>query len=89
MKYIEYNKVALALASFCILFSTSCSDEFLDRIPTNNYTADTYYTSDEAIIKTVNKKAAWSVVIFICLCVLIYLMFRLLFWLGEQVISFF
>ena len=53
MKYIKYNKVALALASFCILFSTSCSDEFLDRIPTNNYTADTYYTSDEAIIKAI------------------------------------
>ena len=53
MKYIKYNKVALALASFCILFFTSCSDEFLDRIPTNNYTADTYYTSDEAIIKAI------------------------------------
>ena len=49
MKYIKYNKVALALASFCILFSTSCSDEFLDRIPTNNYTADTYYTSDPSV----------------------------------------
>ena len=48
-----------------------------------------FVDGDEAIIKTVNKKAAWSVVIFICLCVLIYLMFRLLFWLGEQVISIF
>lgn len=48
-----------------------------------------FVDGDETIIKTVNKKAAWSVAIFVCLCVLIYLMFRLLFWLGEQVISIF
>ena len=30
---------------------TSCSDEFLDRTPIHGYTAPTYYTSDDAILK--------------------------------------
>lgn len=51
IKYNRYNKVVMTLALPCMLFFTSCSDEFLDRVPTNSYTADTYYTSDEAIIK--------------------------------------
>lgn len=48
-----------------------------------------FVEGDETVIKTVNRKAAWSVVIFVCLCILIYLMFRLLYWLGEQVVSIF
>ena len=55
MRYNIYNKVVCA--ALIILLSplssllSSCSDEFLDRTPQHGYTAPTYYTSDDAIIK--------------------------------------
>lgn len=32
---------------------TSCSDDFLDKTPTNSYVAETYYSSDEAVLKAI------------------------------------
>ena len=51
MKYMNYHNVKIALLSVVATLFLSCSDEFLDRTPTHSYTADTYYSSDEAIIK--------------------------------------
>ncbi len=48
-----------------------------------------FVEGDETTIRTVNRKATWSVVIFFCLCFLIFLMVRLIIWLGEQVFSLF
>mgnify|MGYP002853727415 FL=1 len=33
--------------------TTSCGDDFLDKVPQHSYTADTYYTSDEAVMKAI------------------------------------
>ena len=48
---------ATALLSFAVLCSslvlTACGKDFLDRAPKHNYTDKTYYTSDEALIKSV------------------------------------
>ena len=48
-----------------------------------------FVEGDEEIIKTVNRKAAYSVVIFICLCILIYFMIKIVIWAGQYVISLF
>lgn len=48
-----------------------------------------FVEGDEEIIKTVNRKAAYSVVIFICLCILIYIMVKIVIWAGQFVISLF
>ena len=32
---------------------TSCSDDFLNKTPNNNYTAETYYSSDQAVMKAI------------------------------------
>lgn len=48
-----------------------------------------FVEGDEEIIKTVNRKAAYSVVIFICLCILIYFMIKIVIWAGQFVISLF
>lgn len=33
--------------------TTSCSDDFLDRTPSNEYTAETFYSSDDAVMKAI------------------------------------
>lgn len=48
-KYIATTAVA---ASGFISFS-SCSDDFPVRYPENNYTGESYYASDEAVLKAV------------------------------------
>ena len=40
----------LALAG-CVVWLTGCSKDFLDKKPTGEYTADTFYSSDEAVRK--------------------------------------
>lgn len=46
------NKImALMIAGGALL--TSCSDDFLDRVPSNNYTAESYYSSDASVVKAV------------------------------------
>ncbi len=49
MKKLIIFMVSVAAAS--LLTMTSCGDDFLDRSPLHGYTAPTYYTSDEAVIK--------------------------------------
>ena len=49
--YNIYNKVRLGVAALTLLAVTSCGEDFLDRTPLHGYTAPTYFTSDEAIIK--------------------------------------
>lgn len=49
MKKLNIFMVSVAAAS--LLTMTSCGDDFLDRSPLHGYTAPTYYTSDEAVIK--------------------------------------
>ncbi len=35
------------------MLTTSCGKDFLDRTPQNDYTADSYYTSDKAVMKAI------------------------------------
>ena len=57
------NKIfqILALGTLA-LGTTGCSEDFLDRPPLNQYTAETYYSSDEAVIKATEPlyNKAWS-----------------------------
>ena len=48
-----------------------------------------FVEGDQPTIQSVNRKATWSVVLFFCFCFLIFLMVRLVIWLGQQVISLF
>ena len=50
------KKVAAAVVCFlllapCSMLLNSCSDDFLDRTPQHGYTAATYYSSDDAVLK--------------------------------------
>ena len=44
--------LASALAASALM-TTSCSSDFLDKTPSGNYTAPTYYSSDAAVRKGV------------------------------------
>ena len=48
------NKIfqILALGTLA-LGTTGCSEDFLDRPPLNQYTAETFYSSDDAVIKAI------------------------------------
>lgn len=46
------NILALLLVSAGVMLG-SCSDDFLDKTPVNSYVAETYYTSDDAVMKAV------------------------------------
>ena len=35
------------------VMTTSCGSDFLDKTPQHEYTADTYYSSDEAVMKAI------------------------------------
>ncbi len=50
MKTLSKKKIAIGLLGFTLL-SGSCSDDFLERYPTSNYTGESFYTSDEAVLK--------------------------------------
>lgn len=50
------KKINIILLSGVALLSsvlTSCGDDFLDKTPTNGYVAETYYSSDEAVMKAI------------------------------------
>ena len=42
--------IASALAGLALV-TTSCGDDFLNQTPKGNYTADSYYASDDAVRK--------------------------------------
>ena len=88
-RFAEHDRLDLTKTNDEVLAEWEKNDIFHKSNIHNMSLIKGFVEGDETIIKTVNRKAAWSVVIFICLCILIYLMFRLLFWLGEQVVSFF
>jgi len=44
-----------------------------------------FVEGDETVIHVVNKKAAYSIVIFVLLCALLYAMIRLVVWVAQQV----
>ena len=44
--------MATALASLSLM-TTSCGSDFLDKTPSGNYTAPTFYDSDKAVMKGV------------------------------------
>ena len=48
-----------------------------------------FVEGDEEIIKTVNRKAIYSILIFVCLCILIYIMIKIVIWAGQFVYSLF
>lgn len=48
-----------------------------------------FVEGDEAIINAVNRKAAFSIVLFFSLCVMIYFMIRLVIWAAQYMISLF
>ena len=43
--------LAVTVAATLVLTMSSCGEDFLDRTPLHGYTAPTYYTSDDAILK--------------------------------------
>ena len=47
--------ILLMGVSFVVMgtLTTSCGEDFLDKAPQHDYTADTYYASDEAVLKAV------------------------------------
>lgn len=47
----KYNIYLLSALAGLTLLTTSCSDDFLDKKPTGQYTAETYYSSDDAVRK--------------------------------------
>ena len=50
---------------------------------------DGFVDNDEHIVATVKRKAAWSAAIFVLLCILLFVMIRVVIWAGQQVISLF
>lgn len=48
-----------------------------------------FVEGDEETIKTVNRKAVYSIILFICLCILIYFMVKVVIWAGQFLFSFF
>ena len=49
---MKTNKILMVSAVASVLMTmSSCGEDFLDRSPLHGYTAPTYYTSDEAVIK--------------------------------------
>lgn len=48
-----------------------------------------FVEGDEETIKTVNRKAFYSIILFICLCILIYFMVKVVIWAGQFLFSFF
>lgn len=61
--YMNKNKFFQILALGTLSLSVmGCSDDFLDRPPLNQYTAETFYSSDEAVIKATEPlyNKAWS-----------------------------
>lgn len=49
---MKTNKILMVSAVASVLLTmSSCGEDFLDRSPLHGYTAPTYYTSDEAVIK--------------------------------------
>ena len=61
--YMNKNKIFQILTlSALTLGMAGCSEDFLDRPPLNQYTAETFYSSDEAVIKATEPlyNKAWS-----------------------------
>ena len=48
-----------------------------------------FVEGDEETIKTVNRKAAYSIILFVCLCILIYFMVKVVIWAGQFLFSLF
>ena len=48
-----------------------------------------FVEGDEQVIRDVNRKAGYSVVIFIILCILLFLMIRLVIWAAQYMFSLF
>ena len=45
------KKIFATIAIAAALCATSCSEDFLEVLPEANYTGETYYTSDDAVLK--------------------------------------
>ena len=69
MKKIVY---ILTVGVAFILMATSCAKDFLERVPQSNYTGESFYTSDEAVLKACeplynrawfnfNRRAMWYI----------------------------
>ena len=52
MKKLNILLLAVSLIALGTL-TTSCGKDFLDKTPQHSYTADTYYSSDEAVMKAI------------------------------------
>ena len=52
MKQYIYNKVKIVMALLAVLALGSCEDDFLDVTPDHSYVPPTFYTSDDAVIKS-------------------------------------
>jgi len=48
-----------------------------------------FVEGDEETIRTVNRKANYSIILFVCLCILLYLMVKLVIWAGQFLLSLF
>lgn len=52
MKKINATILAVSLLAVSAL-TTSCGKDFLEKVPQHDYTAETYYSSDEAVMKAI------------------------------------
>ena len=48
-----------------------------------------FVEGDEETIRTVNRKATYSIILFVCLCILLYFMVKVVIWAGQYVLSLF
>ena len=48
-----------------------------------------FVEGDEETIRTVNRKATYSIILFACLCILLYFMVKVVIWAGQYVLSLF
>ena len=48
-----------------------------------------FVEGDEETIRTVNRKAIYSIILFVCLCILLYFMVKVVIWAGQYVLSLF
>ena len=46
-----------------------------------------FVEGDQQTIKAVNRKATYSIILFVCLCIMIYFMVKLVIWAGQLIIS--
>lgn len=51
MKKVTLNIFKLFSTVFCLMWCVGCQDDFLEKTPDGKYTGESFYTSDDAVLK--------------------------------------